>query len=144
MSDPVQNGSLASSPDNNGEAAWYPNKTGNPGSGGNINAWFNQLAYAQPAVNTFGTNPRNSLYGPGMVWFDFSMAKSLSMPGWERGKLQIRMDTNNIFNHPAFSGPSSVLNASALLSGTPDTSVGKITGTDGGGRTIQLAARFSF
>jgi hypothetical protein len=143
MNNPAQNGSLGSS-DGNGESAWYPNKVGNPGSGGNINAWFNQLAYASPAVNTFGTNPRSSLNGPGLVWFDFSLAKSFSMPGWERGKLQIRMDANNVFNHPAFADPSSSLNPAALLSGTPDPSVGKITGTDGGGRVIELSARFSF
>jgi hypothetical protein len=139
MDDPANNGSLGSS-DGNGESAWYPNRTGNPGSGGNLNAWFNQQAYASPAFNTFGKEPRNSLTGPGMVWFDFSLAKSVSMPGWEAGKLQIRMDANNIFNHPAFSLPNSKIDHSNFS----DTSVGKITGTDGGGRVIQLSARFSF
>jgi hypothetical protein len=148
MNDPANNGSLGSS-DGNGESAWYPNLTGNPGSGGNIHSWFNQQAYVSPALDTFGTNPRNSLFGPDMVWFDFSLAKSFSMPGWERGKLQIRMDANNIFNHPAFAGPKTVLNPSALITTgnpnpTPDASVGRITGTDGGGRVIQLSARFSF
>jgi hypothetical protein len=146
MDDPNLDGDLAGSgaPDGNSEAAWYPTLSGNPGSGGNINSWFNQLAYKSPAANSFGTNPRNSLTGPDMVWFDFSLAKSLSFPRWEQGKLQIRMDANNIFNHPAFSLPNSTLSHAALLSGTPSTSVGRITGTDGGGRTIQLSARFSF
>jgi Carboxypeptidase regulatory-like domain len=148
LDDPANNGSLGPS-DDNSEAAWYPNLTGNPGSGGNIQSWFNQQAYSQPATNTFGTNQRNSLTGPDLVWFDFSLAKSLSFPGWERGKLQIRMDANNIFNHPAFADPYSVLNPGALISTSnpnpaPDPSVGRITGTDGGGRTIQLSARFSF
>ncbi len=92
--------------------------------------WFNQQAYASPAANTFGTNPRNSLTGPDFVWFDFSMAKSLSMPGWEAGKIQIRMDANNIFNHPAFNDPNSEL-SHADLGGTSSASVGTITGTDG-------------
>jgi hypothetical protein len=146
MDDPNLDGDLAGSgaPDGNSEAAWYPNLSGKPGSGGNINSWFNQLAYTSPAANTFGTNPRNSLIGPGMVWFDFSLAKSLSFPGWEQGKLQIRMDANNIFNHPAFSLPNSTLSHVALLSGNPSASVGAITGTDGGGRTIMLSGRFSF
>ncbi len=143
MDDASNNGSLGPS-DGNSEAAWYPNLSGNPGSGGNLNSWFNQLAYKSPAANTFGTNPRNSLVGPDMVWFDFSLAKSLSFPGWEQGKLQIRMDANNIFNHPAFSLPNSTLSHVALVSGTPSASVGQITGTDGGGRTVMLSARFSF
>ncbi len=153
MDNPANDGDLGST-DNNGEAAWYPNpyQSAKPGPGGNINAWFNQQAYGSPAANTFGTIPRNSLVGPDMVWFDFSLAKSLAIPGWERGKLQIRMDGNNIFNHPAFKDPDSVLDPGALLTGatpsnpnpTPNKSVGKITGTDGGGRTIMLSARFSF
>jgi hypothetical protein len=142
MDDASNNGSLGPS-DGNSEAAWYPNLTGNPGSGGNINSWFNQQAYASPSFNTFGTNKRNSLIGPDFVWFDFSMSKSFSMPGWERGKIQIRMDANNIFNHPAFKDPDSVLSHVAL-GGTSSKSVGQITGTDGNGRVIQLSGRFSF
>jgi hypothetical protein len=146
MDDPNLDGDLAGSgaPDGNSEAAWYPDLSGNPGSGGNINSWFNQLAYKSPAANTFGTNPRNSLTGPDMVWFDFSLAKSWGLPRWEAGKFQLRMDANNVFNHPAFSLPASTLSHAALVSGSPSPSVGKITGTDGGGRTIQLSGRFQF
>jgi hypothetical protein len=145
MDDPNNNGSLGPS-DGNSEAAWYPNlaSNGNPNSGGHsIKQWFNQLAYVSPAANTFGTNPRNSLIGPDFVWFDFSLAKNFSIPGWERGKIQIRMDANNIFNHPALNDPDSVLSHAALLSGTPSTSVGAITGA-APARVIQLSGRFSF
>ncbi len=151
MDDASNNGSLGPS-DGNGEATWYPNlaSNGNPNSGGHsITQWFNQLAYVSPAANTFGTNPRNSLVGPDFVGFDFSLAKSLSIPGWERGKFQIRMDATNIFNHPAFNDPDSTLSHSALLTGTPSASVGAITsvnGADNGsyGRVVQLSGRFSF
>jgi hypothetical protein len=145
MDDPNNNGSLGPS-DGNSEAAWYPNlaSNGNPNSGGHsIKQWFNQLAYVSPAANTFVTNPRNSLIGPDFVWFDFSLAKNFSIPGWERGKIQIRMDANNIFNHPALNDPDSVLSHAALLSGTPSTSVGAITGA-APARVIQLSGRFSF
>jgi len=143
MDDASNNGSLGPS-DGNGEATWYPNRSGNPNSGGHsIKQWFNQLAYTSPAANTFGTNPRNSLIGPDFVGFDFSLAKSFSIPGWERGKIQIRMDANNIFNHAAFNDPDSVLSHAALLSGTPSTSVGAITAA-APARVIQLSGRFSF
>ncbi len=146
MNDPINDGSLGSS-DGNNQAALYPNLSGNPNAGGHsVNQWFNQQAYTAPAANTFGTNPRNSLRGPDFVFFDFSMAKSWGMPGWESGKFQIRMDAENIFNHPAFRNPSSSLNPATLASGTtPDPSVGQITSVDGNyGRTIQLSGRFSF
>ena len=148
MNNPSNDGSLGST-DGNNQAALYPNlaSNGNPNAGGHsIKQWFNQQAYVAPPINTFGTNPRNSLTGPDFVFFDFSLAKSWSLPGWERGKIQLRMDAENIFNHPAFQNPSNTLNPAALAPGaTPDPSVGEITGTDGNyGRTIQLAGRFSF
>ena len=147
MNNPSNDGSLGAT-DGNGQAALYPNlaSSGNPASGGHsIKQWYNQLAYTAPAANTFGTNPRNSLTGPDFVLFDFSMAKSWSMPGWESGKLQLRLDAQNVFNHPAFRNPSNKLNPNALATQTPDPSVGQITGTDGNyGRTIQLSGRFSF
>lgn len=145
MDDASNNGSLGPS-DGNSEAAWYPNlaSSGNPNSGGHsITQWFNQLAYVSPAANTFGTNARNSLIGPDYVSFDFSLAKSFSIPAWERGKVQIRMDANNVFNHPAFNDPDSVLSHAALLSGTPSASVGAITAASPA-RVIQFSGRFSF
>ena len=109
-----------------------------------IDRWFNQLAYAAPAVNTFGNNKRNSLRGPRLSDVDFSLAKSWGRPRWEQGKLQLRMDAINVLNHPSFQNPSNSLNPTALASGTADPSVGRISGTTITGRTVQLSARFSF
>jgi hypothetical protein len=128
-----------------GQNAWYPNLTGNPKvSNPSISEWFNQLAYATPTTDTYGNNPRNSIRGPDLTNVDFSLAKSFNIPRWEQGKLQIRMDATNFFNHPSFNAPNNNLNPTALASGTPDPSVGAITGTTVTGRVIQLSARFSF
>ncbi len=144
MNSSIPDGSLGGS-DGNGAAALYPNKVGNPSSGGqSLSHWFNQLAYAAPAVNTFGTNPRNSLRSPDLTDIDFSLAKSWSLPGWERGKVQIRVDAIDLPNHPSFAPPSNQLNPTALSSGTPDPSVGQITATTINGRTVQLTGRFQF
>jgi hypothetical protein len=144
MNSSIPDGSLGGS-DGNSAAALYPNKVGNPNSGGHsLNQWFNQLAYAAPAVNTFGTNPRNSLRGPDLTDVDFSLAKSWSLPGWERGKLQLRVDAIDLPNHPSFENPSNQLNPTALSSGTPDPSVGKVTTNTVNGRTVQLTGRFQF
>ena len=144
MNSAIPDGSLGASDDNN-SAALYPNKVGNPNSGGHsLNQWFNQLAYAAPAVNTFGTNPRNSLRGPDLTDIDFSLAKSWSLPGLERGKLQLRVDAIDLPNHPSFENPSRELNPTALSSGIPDPSVGQITTNTINGRTVQLTGRFEF
>jgi hypothetical protein len=123
----------------------YPNLVGNPHvSNQSISQWFNQLAYAAPPPNTFGDNKRNSLRGPRLTDVDFSLAKSWGVPGWEQGKLQLRLDAINILNHPSFQNPSNNLNPNALSSGVPDPSVGRISATTITGRTAQLSARFSF
>jgi hypothetical protein len=146
MNSSASDGSLGGNGgDGNSAAVLYPNKVGNPNSGAQTHAsWFNQLAYAAPAVNTFGTNPRNSLRAPDLTDVDFSLAKSWGMPGWERGKLQLRVDAVNLPNHPSFQPPSNALNPTALSSGVPDPSVGQLFSTTIGGRTVQLTGRFEF
>jgi hypothetical protein len=127
------------------DGSWFPNLVGNPSvSNQSINQWFNQLAYATPATNTFGKNGRNTLRGPDLVTIDFSLAKTFKIPQWERAGLQVRMDANNILNHPCFALPNASLSSSALASGVPDPSIGRITGTTVNGRYVQLGARFSF
>ncbi len=125
--------------------SWFPNLVGNPSvSNQSINQWFNQLAYATPAINTFGKNGRNTLRGPGLTAMDLSLGKTFRMPGWESAGLEFRMDATNVLNHPCFNVPNASLSAAALASGVPNTAVGKITGTTVGGRYIQLGARFFF
>jgi hypothetical protein len=127
------------------DGSWYPNRVGSPKAANQtINDWFNQLAYATPANNTFGTNGRNTLRGPDLVTADLSLAKTFKIPSWERAGLQIRMDGTNIFNHPCFSEPNSQLSAAALASGVANPAIGQITGVTVNGRYIQLAARFFF
>src|SRR6202035_3225701 len=123
----------------------YPDRVGNPQSiDQTLNTWYNQLAYAAPAPFSFGNNPRNSIRGPDLTDLDVSLAKNWSIPGWERGNLQLRRGAVNFINHPSCQNPSNNLSPSALASGVPDPSVGKINGTTITGRTIQLSARFSF
>jgi len=127
------------------DGSLYPNLIGNPHvSNQSLNQWYNQLAYATPAPDTFGNNKRNSLRGPDLTDVDFSLAKTFNMPGREQGKLQLRMDAVNVLNHPSFQNPSNNLNPSALSSGVSDPSVGRITSTTITGRVVQVSARFSF
>ena len=127
------------------DGSWYPNIVGNPSvSNQSINQWFNQLAFATPATNTFGSNGRNTLRGPDLVTADLSLAKTFKMPKWERAGLQIRMDATNFLNHPGFSLPNASLSAAALASRVPNPAIGQITSTTVSGRYMQLGARFFF
>jgi outer membrane receptor for ferrienterochelin and colicin len=124
---------------------WFPNRVGNPkATNQSINNWFNQLAYATPANNTFGDNGRNGLYGPDLINFDLSLGKTFNVPKWESAHFEIRMDATNFVNHPGFNLPNNQLSAAALASGIPNPSVGQITSTTNTGRTMQAYGRFSF
>ena len=115
---------------------WYPNLVGNPNpSNRSIKQWYDPTAFAVPAAATFGTMRRNSLYGPSFKLFNMSLAKSFHI--WEQMALQVRVDANNVFNHPSFNQPARSFNQAGA---------GQITSTvnGGGGRFMQLGARFSF
>jgi hypothetical protein len=135
---------------------WYPNLIGDPSvSNQNIQQWFNSCtllsdgttepssctnpAWAVPAAGTFGTAGRNILRGPSLVSFDFSMGKNFRLPlPRETGELQIRVDAQNVFNHPNFAQPNQYVGTGGA---------GTITGLAAspyGARQIQLGARLSF
>jgi hypothetical protein len=71
--------------------------------------WFDTAAFALPAQNSFGTAGRNVVVGPGLEDFDFSLQKEI--PLQERLKLQFRIDTYNVLNHPNFDLPGRIFGA---------------------------------
>ena len=98
--------------------------------------WFNTAAFALPAPFTIGNARRvlSDVRNPGFTNADLSVFKNTYI-GHERYNLQLRLETFNTFNHPYFSGPDANIN---------DSQFGTITGTAGGPREMQLAAKFIF
>ena len=84
----------------------------------------------------FGNTGRDIIVGPGQFNWDVSVIKNLRVGGIrEAGSMQFRAEFFNIFNHPQFSNPSTVVN---------DATFGQITTTTVAPRIIQLVARYSF
>jgi hypothetical protein len=111
------------------------NLTGEPALPGNertLTRWFNTDAFAQPASFTFGNSGRGILRGDGIVNFDVSLAKNVSLASAR--VLQLRVELFNAFNHPNFGLPGHTL-------GAPDFGV---VSEASGGRTVQLGLRFVF
>ncbi len=109
---------------------------------GTSGQWVNVAAFPEPAPGFLGSTSRNMLYGPGYQEFDTTLSKSFNMPYNEHHQLQIRFDAFNALNHTNFGNPSRVINSSTA---------GKITGSNappgsanGGGRELELGARYSF
>jgi hypothetical protein len=79
--------------------------------------YLNPAAFIQPAVGTFGTQQRNSIYGPHFWNVDFSLAKNTRIS--ERVGLQFRAEFFNIFNHPNFALPNFFVTPGYVDLGTP-------------------------
>jgi len=93
-----------------GEGVQRVDLIGNPHSGvshafnkGGV-TWINPTALAAPAVGTYGTLPRNFLYGPGYRSVDFSVIKNTKIT--ERVNAQFRMEFFNLFNRKNLAPPS--------------------------------------
>jgi len=72
-----------------------------------------------PADCQFGTLGRNALRGPQFLWSDFYLTKSIALS--ENVRLRLDGQFFNVFNHPNFALPGSVL---AGIPGNPGTQTG--------------------
>jgi hypothetical protein len=96
--------------------------------------FFNTAAFVINNRGEFGNVGRNTLNSPGIIGWDFSMLKNFRVPD-EKHSLQLRFEWFNFPNHPNW--------------GNPDTNVssggfGRITGTRGNMRQLQLGLKYAF
>ena len=86
----------------------YPDATGiKPNSGpgvGSPSGFWNPAAFVDRlpggAAYRYGNSGRDTLIGPGLVDWDFSMLKNIAIT--ERQSLQLRGEMYNVANHPGF------------------------------------------
>ena len=90
-------------------------------------------AFGTPAIYTYGSLGRDTLFGPGRVNFDLSLIKDFKFT--ERIKLTFRAESFNLFNHPHFGQPNASIG---------NNQAGLISGTVGNARLLQLALRLQF
>jgi Carboxypeptidase regulatory-like domain/TonB dependent receptor-like, beta-barrel len=111
----------------------YPVLDSGRPKGERLAEYFDTSRFANPAPNTFGTLGRNSMVGPGFANFDMSLTK-----GWplrfinESSKVEYRFEAFNLFNATHMSNPNT---------GITNPNFGKILGTDGDPRILQMALR---
>jgi hypothetical protein len=108
--------------------------------------WFNPGCFTTADLQTalsngaprFGNSGRNILTGPGLVDFDTSLIKRFSM--FERLNAEIQVQAFNLFNHPNYSVPDSVLgdgHTGQIFSTVPG-------GSTGSNREVQIALEVKF
>ncbi|MBI4483625.1 MAG: TonB-dependent receptor [Acidobacteria bacterium] len=112
----------------------------NPVLGG-PDRYFDASGFALPPVGVLGNLGRNTVMGPGLASFDFSLFKN-SRVG-ENKNLQFRAEMFNVFNRANFTIPAEA--ARQVFSATgPIAGAGRITGTLTTSRQIQFGLKFIF
>jgi Carboxypeptidase regulatory-like domain/TonB-dependent Receptor Plug Domain len=98
-------------------------------------AWFSTSSFAVPGANRFGSAGRNTIRGPHLSNYDFSLFRGFSIK--ERIKLELRGEFYNLTNSPHFSNPSGNVSSASF---------GTITSTLSGygNRQVQTALRVTF
>jgi len=133
---------LSYNPSNNGDTKdpvrpfANPAFTGNP-IVGKPTEWFNPAAFLAPPNGSgfYGNLSRDSLSGPGVTEWDYSMFKNTTLH--ERAQLQLRAEFFNILNHSNFNTPNLVVFTPSGVSPT----AGVVTSTSTTSRQIQFAAK---
>lgn len=116
--------------------------------------WFSTASFTQPGgTGVFGSSGRNILSGPGMFRIDLSMFKTFAFT--ERIKMELRAESFDLTNTPAFSNPNASCSAPVgQACNTSNASFGTIQGTVNSGsgvngigqfgRAFQLGAKLTF
>jgi hypothetical protein len=100
------------------------------------NFFFNPADFKRQAIGSFGNTGRNSLHGPGINNFDFSLQKDTKIT--ERTSFQVGIEAYNLFNHTQFCTATSCVNAN-----TASSNFGRITAA-ANGRLVQLRGKVNF
>ncbi|HZQ54508.1 MAG TPA: hypothetical protein VFB14_20065 [Bryobacteraceae bacterium] len=118
----------------NGSCYERPNLVGNPSLSNPTTAqWFNTGAFAAPAAFTYGNLGRNTIRSDAFKNLDFSLFREF--PISEERHFEFRFEAFNVFNHPTWGTPNSVLN---------QNNFGVVTTTQSTERQLQLGLKFYF
>jgi hypothetical protein len=114
--------------------------------------WFvaKSSGLSQAPLGTFGNESRNRYHGPGLNFTNMILAKNFNVTRDGSIRIQIRMESDNVFNHTNFSNPGSTPGTTTTgeTATTPGTlsfgSTGQIGSVSVAARQTQLAAKIYF
>ncbi|HEY1211276.1 MAG TPA: carboxypeptidase regulatory-like domain-containing protein [Terracidiphilus sp.] len=106
-------------------------------NGSGFGPWFDGTigdSFVNETIGSFGTTARNPYHGPGINNTNAIIAKNFSLGANRSRYLQIRMESDNVFNHTQFGNPSGNYTSGLF---------GQITGA-ANARQTQLATKVVF
>jgi hypothetical protein len=114
----------------------YPVLDPGRSKGDKLAAYFDRNRFVNPPPNTYGTLGRNILIGPGYANADVSLSKGWRLPFFgEAGNIEYRFEAFNLFNATHLGLP---------VTGITNPNFGRITGTDGDPRILQMALKVAW
>jgi outer membrane receptor protein involved in Fe transport len=118
-------------------ASCRPNLVGDPDEGPKTAAqWFNTAAYQRTAAGQFGSAPRNSFRGPGLINTDISLIKRVYLDQVRRGmNIELRIEAFNAFNRVNLGVPNLNIASGAF---------GRIGSTATDSREYQFGVKVTF
>jgi Carboxypeptidase regulatory-like domain len=126
---------------NNGTGAYFSERADSTGLPASLPAgqrttldYFNTAAFTLPAPGQFGNAGRNTIPGPSRVTFNMALGRFVTLSRERNIRANFRIQAQNLFNTPNFSGLATVVNASNF---------GRITGV-GSMRSLTISARVMF
>jgi hypothetical protein len=99
---------------------------------GSIDNFLNPAAFAQPALGTFGSAPRNGYEGPGRKAVDLSLVRTFGLGDTRR--IEARVEAFNVFNWNNWGNPVTAFN---------NANFGRILSV-GAPRIMQFALKYQF
>ncbi|HEV2352073.1 MAG TPA: TonB-dependent receptor [Terriglobia bacterium] len=105
-----------------------------PASNRSTLAFFNTSAFTLPPSDEFGNAGRNTIPGPGMINFNMSLMRIVTIAPEKGVRLNFRLEANNIFNHPNYTGIATTVDA---------INYGRVTSV-GNMRTLSMTMRLMF
>ena len=133
---------LSYNPSNNGDTRNPVRPFVNPDFHGPVilgkpSQWFDPNAFLQPPPNSgfYGNLGRDTLIGPGLATWDFSIVKNTALR--ERLSLQFRAEIFNLLNRVNFNTPNLIAFTPTGVSGT----AGAISGTSTTARQVQFGLK---
>jgi Carboxypeptidase regulatory-like domain len=108
---------------------------------GNRVQYFAKGSWAPETLGTFGNTHRNPMHGPGINNTNMILAKNFNLSNDGTRQLQLRMESDNVFNHTQFSNPTSTWSDTVPTLAT--TSFGQISAA-AAARQTQLAVKIKF
>jgi hypothetical protein len=79
-----------------------------------LSTWFNPSSFAAEPLGSFGNVHRNPAHGPGINNTNVIVAKNFDLSQEHGIRLQLRMESDNVFNHTQFNNPTSTFGSGSF------------------------------